>query len=226
MIILTGISGGIGQHLAKEISKIDKVIGIYKNSKPKAKLKNVKYIRCDVSKEKELFKLEKYIKNQNKLILISAAAIKQDAILINHSLSSWKKMINTNLVSNFLICKFLLKKMIFANWGRIIFFSSTGAKRGDVGTSGYSASKTGLVGLSKVISKEYGFYNITSNILDLGAFDAGMYKKLTYAEKTKIKNRIPSRKLGNISEIAKVIRLLTKSNFINGSILKVDGGAD
>ena len=55
MIILTGISGGIGLHLSKEISKIDKVIGIYKNSKPKVKLKNVKYIRCDISKEKELF---------------------------------------------------------------------------------------------------------------------------------------------------------------------------
>ena len=135
-------------------------------------------------------------------------------------------MIEINLVSNFMICKFILKKMIFANWGRIIFLSSTGAKRGEIGTSGYSASKTGLIGLSKVISKEYGLYNITSNILELGAFDVGMYKKLANTEKLKIKEKIPNKKLGNIDEIFQTIKLLIKSKFINGSVLKIDGGAD
>jgi len=226
MIILTGISGGIGLPLAKQVSKIDQVIGIYKNNKPKISIKNVIFLQCDISVEKQLTKLDKYIRSNDQLILISVAAVKFDSLLINQSMSSWKKMIDINLGSNFLICKYLIKKMIFSKWGRIIFFSSTGAKRGDIGTAGYSASKTGLYGLSKVISKEYGQYNITSNILELGAFEAGMYKKLNEKQKMKIINKLPNKKLGTINEITLAIKLLIKSSFINGSIIKIDGGAD
>ena len=226
MIILTGISGGIGLPLAKHVSKIDSVIGIYKENKPKIKIKNVKFVQCDISDENQLIKLEKYFKNKDPLILISAAAVKFDSLLINQSMNNWKKMIDVNLGSNFLLCKFLIKKMIFSKWGRIIFFSSTGSTRGDVGTSGYSASKTGLYGLSKVISKEYGQHNITSNIIELGAFEAGMYKRLSKKEKIKIIEKLPNKKLGSINEIALAVKFLIQSNFINGSIIKIDGGAD
>jgi len=226
MIILTGISGGIGLPLAKQVSKIDQVIGIYKNNKPEINIKNVTFLQCDISVEKQLTKLDKYIRSDDQLILISAAAVKFDSLLINQSFSNWKKMIDINLGSNFLICKYLIKKMIFSKWGRIIFFSSTGAKRGDIGTAGYSASKTGLYGLSKVISKEYGQYNITSNVFELGAFEAGMYKRLNEKQKIKIINKLPNKKLGTINEITLAIKLLIKSSFINGSIIKIDGGAD
>ena len=226
MIILTGISGGIGLPLAKQVSKIDQVIGIYKNNKPKINIKNVIFLQCDISVEKQLTKLDKYIRSNDKLILISVAAVKFDSLLINQSMNNWKKMIDINLGSNFLICKYLIKKMIFTKWGRIVFFSSTGAKRGDIGTAGYSASKTGLYGLSKVISKEYGQYNITSNVFELGAFEAGMYKKLNEKQKMKIISKLPNKKLGTINEITLAIKLLIKSSFINGSIIKIDGGAD
>ena len=226
MIILTGISGGIGLPLAKQVSKIDQVIGIYKNNKPEINIKNVTFLQCDISVEKQLTKLDKYIRSDDQLILISAAAVKFDSLLINQSFSNWKKMIDINLGSNFLICKYLIKKMIFSKWGRIIFFSSTGAKRGDIGTAGYSASKTGLYGLSKVISKEYGQYKITSNVFELGAFEAGMYKKLNEKQKMKIINKLPNKKLGTINEITLAIKLLIKSSFISGSIIKIDGGAD
>jgi len=226
MVILTGISGGIGLLLAKQLSKIDPVIGIYKSNKPEIKIKNVTFLQCDISVEKQLTKLDKYIRGNDQLILISAAAVKFDSLLINQSMNNWKKMIDINLGSNFLICKYLIKKMIFTKWGRIVFFSSTGAKRGDIGTAGYSASKNGLYGLSKVISKEYGQYNITSNIIELGAFDVGMYKKLNKKQKMRILNKLPNKKLGTINEIALTIKLLIKTSFINGSIIKIDGGAD
>lgn len=226
MIILTGVSGGIGLPLAKQLAKIDNVIGIYKKNKPVIKIKNVKFVKCDISEEKQLDKLKKYLKNKNKMILVSAAAVKLDNLLINQSISNWKKMIDVNLGSNFLLSKFFIKKMIFSKWGRIIFFSSTGARRGDVGTSAYSASKSGLRGLSKVISKEYAQYNITSNIIELGAFEAGMYKKLSNKEKIKILNKLPNKKLGTIKDISNVIKFLINTNFINGSVIKIDGGAD
>ena len=226
MIILTGASGGIGLPLIKKISKIDNVIGIYNKNKPKIKIKNVKFLQCDISNEKQIKKLDKYISSRDKIVLISAAAIKSDSLLIHQTLREWKKIVDINFFSNFLLSKYLMKKMIFSKWGRLIFFSSTGAKRGDVGTSSYSSSKTGLYGLSKVISKEYAQYNITSNIFELGAFDAGMYSKLSKKEKKKIINNLPNKKLGTVNDIILSVKLLIKSNFINGSVIKIDGGAD
>jgi NAD(P)-dependent dehydrogenase (short-subunit alcohol dehydrogenase family) len=212
--------------LAKQVSKFDKVIGIYRSNKPTIKIKNVTFVQCDILDERQLIKLDKHIKNKEQLILISAAAVKFDNLLINLSLRSWKQMIETNLGSNFLICKYLIKKMILSKFGRIIFFSSTGAKRGDPGTSAYSASKTGLNGLSKVISKEYGRYNITSNILELGAFKTGMYKDLSKKQQKKIIDKLPNKKLGSVTEITFAIKFLINSNFVNGSVIKIDGGAD
>ena len=226
MIILTGASGGIGLLLAKQISKIDKVIGIYNKNKPKNKIKNVTFLKCDILNEKQITKLDKYINSKDKLVLISSAGVKFDNLLINQTMSGWKKMIDTNLGSNFLICKYLIKKMLFSKFGRIIFFSSTGATRGDPGTSAYSASKTGLNGLSKVISKEYSQYSITSNILELGAFEVGMYKKLEKKQQKKLIDKLSNQKLGQISEITLAIKFLINSSFVNGSVIKIDGGAD
>ena len=108
----------------------------------------------------------------------------------------------------------------------IIFISSSGARDGDLGTGAYSSSKTGLIGLSKVISKEYGKYNITSNIIELGAFDTGMYKKLNQKIKNKIIKKIPSDKLGQKEDIINTIKFIIDTSFMNGSVVKIDGGAD
>ena len=114
--------------------------------------------------------------------------------------------------------------MIFSKWGRIIFFSSTGALRGDVGTSAYSASKTALYGLSKVISKEYGKYNITSNIISLGYFESKMWSSLNSNLQKKLLKQTLNGKLGDPSVIFDTIKLIVKHSYINMSKIDLDGG--
>ncbi len=227
MIILTGASGGIGQQIIKPLSKFDNVIGIYNLTKPKIDLKNVSFIKIDLLKEKEILKFIKKIGSSEKNItLINCAGVKKDNLIINQSYKQWKSIIDLNLNTSFLLSKHLLRKMIFNQWGRVIFISSSGARNGDLGTGAYSSSKTGLIGLSKVISKEYGKYNITSNIIELGAFDTGMYKKLNQKIRNKIIKKIPADKLGQKEDIVNTIKFIIDTSFINGSVVKIDGGAD
>ena len=96
--------------------------------------------------------------------------------------------------------------------------------RGDIGTVSYSTSKTALIGFSKVISKEYARFNITSNILSLGTFDTGMFHKINDNKKKEILKSIPSKKVGNISNIVNAVEFINKSDYVNGSIISIDGG--
>ncbi len=226
MIIITGSSGGIGLKLTELLSKYNKILGIYHKNKPKKKLSNVKFIRCNLSEKSQIKLLEKKIRNEKKIIFISLAGIKENNLLVSQSDEKIQNMLDLNIKSNIMLSKMLLKKMIFSKWGRLIFFSSTGASRGDIGISVYAATKTSLIGLSKVLSKEYGKYNITSNILDLGAFDAGMYRKLKKDSKKKILENLPNKELGNIKNIALAVKFLIENDFVNGSVIKLDGGAD
>ena len=114
--------------------------------------------------------------------------------------------------------------MMEDNWGRVIHISSHGAIDGDVGTMAYSASKSGLIGMSRVLGKEYARFKITSNVLVLGAFETGLFLELSDEQKDKIQKKISSKKLGNPSNIVNAIDFLIKSEYVNGSTINIDGG--
>ena len=118
----------------------------------------------------------------------------------------------------------LIPLMIKNKWGRFMFVTSTGGMRGDIGTASYSASKMGLIGLSRVISKEYSKFNITSNIISLGTFDTGLFQDLSEEKRKEIIDMIPSRKLGDIENIINSVDFIIKSDYVNGSIINIDGG--
>ena len=112
--------------------------------------------------------------------------------------------------------------MVKQKWGRIIHLSSI---RVASGTLSYSTTKHGLLGMSKVLAKEYAKFNITSNCLILGAFNTGMFKGLKEKVKKEMINQIPSRKLGDIESIANAIKFIVNSPFVNGASIQIDGGA-
>ena len=124
----------------------------------------------------------------------------------------------------FFLIKHLLPLMIAQNWGRIINVSSYLADNGAIGASAYSSSKSALIGLTKSLSKEYGRFNINSNIMELGYFDGGLADTLDEKIKKNILKRIPTKRLGNIEEISSCISLLIDSSYINGTTLKINGG--
>jgi len=226
MIIITGASGGIGNFLSHELIKGDNVIGTYNKHKPKIKNNKIIFEKVDLLDSAQIQKfIKKYQKKFKDLKLINCAAHKEDQLLVNTNLDKWNETINTNLTGSFLITKEILKLMVKNNFGRIFFLSSSEALKGAPGTSSYTASKAGIIGLSKVVSNEYAKFNITSNVLNLGAFDTGLYKKLNANIKKQILLSIPSKKLGTLKNISQCINFLIKSEFVNGSVIDINGGA-
>jgi len=221
IILLTGASGGIGFEILKSISKKNKVVAIYNKNKPKLNNKNVKLIKLDL--ENQISLNHKFLENK-KIIFINLAAIKIDNLLVNTKVETWEKIFQINVHSFFSILQIVLPYMIKKKWGRIISFSSTDGEIGDIGTSAYSASKYSLIGMNKVISKEYGKFGITCNMIVLGNFNYGMYKKLSQKKRNKLLEKVPNKKTGNITNIINAINYIINSEYVNGSRMKIDGG--
>ena len=116
--------------------------------------------------------------------------------------------------------------MMKNNWGRIINVSSTGGILGDKGAILYSMSKNATLSMMKVMSKEYGKFNITFNTLKLGNFNYGLFKKLNKEFRKKLLEKVPSKKTGNIKNILFAIDFLIKTDYVNGSSINIDGGLD
>ena len=216
MIILTGASGGIGLEIIEELSKLDNILAIYKNSKPSdINFENVTFCKVDISHNKEIKNFIDQEKSKLKNVtLVNLAAVSIDGLLANYDIEDWEKVISVNLTSNFLFSRYLIPIMIKDKWGRIIHVSSTNSA---IGAGAYSSSKTGLDGLSKALSKEYGRYNITSNIIKLGVFDTGMFHKLSDKNKKAFLDLVPSKKLGKTSNIVNAIDFLRVLLFLKTS---------
>ena len=132
-------------------------------------------------------------------------------------------VMQVNLKGNFLLTQGLLPQMIQEKCGRIIHISSVIGMSGRVGTVAYSASKTALLGMSRVLASEYGRFNITSNILNLGYFESGLADTLKGDVKKEVLSRIPSKSFGKISDIANAVEFLIKTGYVNGSVITIDG---
>lgn len=227
MIIVTGASGGIGKKILKDLSNIDRVIGIYNSNKPQIKSisNKCKLYKVNLLNNKNIVEFtENFLQKEKKITIIHLASIKKNKLLINQSMDDIKKDFDLNFFSATFFSKLLIPIMVRNNWGRFIFFSSTGGEKGDVGTASYTSTKMATLGLSKVISKEYGKFNITSNVIRLGNFNTGMYKKLSKSKQKELVQLIPSKKLGDFKDIVSAIKLIIKSNYINGAEINIDGG--
>ena len=101
--------------------------------------------------------------------------------------------------------------------------SSHGGMDGAAGTIAYSTSKTGLIGMSRVLGKEYARFHITSNVLVLGTFETGMFLQLSDEYKNKIRNQIPSKTFGDVTNISAAVDFLIKAEYVNASVINIDG---
>lgn len=172
----------------------------------------------------EPFDLNGALRKDAKIIFINFAASKEDRIFLNQTMDNFIETYKVNVLTNIRPLQSLIPKMISAKWGRIIFVSSTGAARGDVGISSYAASKSALLGLSGSLSKEYGRFGITANVLSLGYFDSELMRKVPEKKLNALMAGIPGRKIGTGRDIVAALRMLIDSDYINGSVIKLDGG--
>ena len=216
-IILTGASGGIGLAIRSELSKIDDLYPIA--NKNGLEFDN----KVDLTNIDSIKRFTEYWKEKlYNITVIHLAAVKIDELAVFVNEDNWDKVMDINLKGNFLLTKELIPIMMKEKWGRIIHIISSGL--GDVGTLTYSTSKFGLLGMSEVLSREYARYGITSNVLQLGYFQTGIWEKLSQVKKDELLNQIPSKQLGDPQNIVNAVKFIIDSPFVNGSVINVDGG--
>ncbi len=226
LILFFGSSSGIGQKLIEMLRKKYKIICFYNRSKLKIKkgieLKKVDFLRQnDLKKISSIRNIKKY-----KIVILNLASIKIDKLSLYVNDDEFKKAIDINVKSFLKIINLIIPHMMKNNWGRVINISSTGGSSGDKGTLLYSISKNASESMIKVMSKEYGKFDITFNNLKLGNFNYGLFQKLDKTFQKNLLNKVPSKKTGDVRNIFFAIEFLIKSNYVNGSSIRIDGGSE
>ena len=233
-IIVTGATGGIGNSIIKKLydnganilasgTKNEKLENLKKN------FDNIKILKFDIS---DSSKIENFIEDASKELnggldfIVNNAGITQDNLAIRMSLDEWKKVIDINLTSTFLMCKFAIKKMLKNKKGKIVNITSIVGHSGNLGQSNYTASKAGIVAMSKSLAIEYAKKNINVNCISPGFIKTAMTDKIDDKFKDIIISKIPSARLGEPDDIANAVLFLAsnQSDYINGETLHVNGG--
>ena len=233
-IIVTGASGGIGNSIVKKLYESEANVlasgtRIEKLEELKKIYNNIKILNFDISKSD---KIEKFIDNATDALggsldcMINNAGVTQDNLAIRMSIDEWKKVIDINLTSTFLMSKFAIKKMLKNKSGKIVNITSVVGHTGNVGQANYTASKAGIVAMSKSLAIEYAKKNININCISPGFIKTAMTDKIDDKFKETIISKIPSARLGEPDDIANAVLFLisSQSGYINGETLHVNGG--
>lgn len=218
MIIITGASRGIGKFLMQKfLDKGETVHGTYQTTTPDEHLMPFMK-KVDTSDYKDVKAWINGFENvPEKITLLNCAGINYNAVAHRADPETWARVINVNLVGTFNVINALLPIMRDQKYGRIINFSSVVGQMGIPGTSAYSASKTGMYGLTKSIAVESATKGITINNLRLGYFDIGMISEVPEKYQQAIKEKIPTGQFGNPQNIWNVVQFLRESDYVNGS---------
>ena len=233
-IIVTGATGGIGNSIVKKLYDAGANIlatgtKSEKLEELKKKFEGIKILKFDISQTDNL---ENFIEDATKQIggkldcLVNNAGITQDNLAIRMSIQEWKKVIDINLTSTFLISKFAIKKMLKNKKGKIINITSVVGHTGNLGQTNYTASKAGIVAMSKSLAIEYAKKNININCISPGFIKTAMTDKIDDKFKEVIISKIPSARLGEPRDVANAVIFLasSQSDYINGETLHVNGG--
>lgn len=233
-IILTGATGTIGRSiLDKLISAGSNVLATGTNEEKlnsiQEEFKNVNVLKFDISNHK---KIEEFVEDCGKIfsnkidVLINNAGITQDNLSIRMKEDEWNKVIEINLSSTFFITKNVIKKMLKSKNGKIINVTSVVGHTGNIGQANYSASKAGVIAMSKSLAQEYGKKNITVNCVSPGFIISDMTDKISENHTELMKSRISLNKFGNPEDVANTIAFLSSnlSDYITGETIHVNGG--
>ena len=235
--LITGGSRGIGKSISIEIGKEFHVVVGYVNSKDKAAEVcdvisssggSASTVKIDISNKESVdqafSEIEKTYGSVD--VLINNAGITKDNILPRMKNDEWEDVIQTNLTGSFYTSQRATKQMMKNKWGRIVFISSVVGLSGNQGQSNYAASKAGLIGLSKSISKELGSRNITSNVIAPGYIETDMTSFLNDENKDEIIGQLSIKRMGKPEDISNIVSFLCKdeSEYITGQVIPVDGG--
>ena len=232
-ILITGATGGIGREIVKKFISLEgNVIATGTNVERLDLLKkdfpNISVIKFDISDHS---KIEEFIDNATAQltgldILINNAGTNMDNLSLRMKDDEWKKVIDINLTSTFLLSKYAIKKMLKNKYGRIVNITSVVGHTGNLGQSNYSASKAGIIGMTKSLAIEYAKKNITVNCVSPGFIVSAMTTNIAEKVKIYLTSRIPMGKLGTGEDVSNSVAFLSseQASYITGETIHVNGG--
>ena len=232
-ILITGASGGIGNALVKKfVSLGGNVLGAGTKTEKldliKKQYPNIKVKKFDIGNHSGI---EEFIDSVSlelgRLdVLINNAGINMDNLSLRMKDEEWKKVIDINLTSTFLLSKHAIKKMLKNKFGRIVNITSVVGHTGNLGQSNYSASKAGIIGMSKSLANEYAKKNITVNCVSPGFIVSDMTMNIADKVKLYLTSRIPMGKLGTGEDVSNCVAFLSseQASYVTGETIHVNGG--
>ncbi|MEU3473991.1 3-oxoacyl-ACP reductase FabG1 [Rhodococcus sp. NPDC006774] len=159
-------------------------------------------------------------------VLVANAGITDDTLLMRMTEDQFQRVIDANLTGAFRVAKRANRAMLRARWGRMIFLSSVVAMAGGPGQINYAASKAGVIGMARSITRELGSRSITANVVSPGFIETDMTAELSDDLRSKAKEFIPLQRLGQPEDVAAVVSFLAgpDSSYVSGAVIPVDGG--
>jgi len=232
-VLITGATGGIGNCIVKKFfDNGSKILATGTNEEKLKKLSaNFKGIETEKFQLSDHDKIEEFIEKVSKKldgldILVNNAGITLDSLTIRLTEENWKKVLDINLTSTFLMCKAAIKRMIKSKSGKIINITSIVGHTGNFGQANYSASKAGIVAFSKSLALEYAKKSININCVSPGFIKTEMTDKIPEEIKKMLISKIPSGDLGTGDDVSNCVAFLASdmANYINGETIHVNGG--
>ena len=232
-ILITGASGGIGKALVKKFLDLNgTVLATGTNTDKLDSLKkeypSISVLKFDISDHS---KIEEFIENVSSQlvgldVLINNAGITNDNLSLRMKEEEWKKVIDINLTSTFYLCKYAIKKMLKNKYGRVVNISSIVGHTGNLGQSNYSASKAGIIAMSKSLAIEYAKKNITVNCVSPGFIQSKMTDNIVESIKLVLTSKIPMSRLGTGEDVSNTVAFLSSdaASYITGETIHVNGG--
>ena len=232
-VLITGATGGIGKALVKKFLSLEGSVfatgtKIENLEKLKKEFPSINILKFDISNHD---KIEEFIENAHSQlagldILVNNAGTNVDNLSLRMKNEEWKKVIDINLSSTFILSKYAIKKMLKNKYGRIINITSIVGHTGNLGQSNYAASKAGIIGMSKSLAIEYAKKNITINCVSPGFIQSKMTDNIVESIKSILTSKIPMSKLGTGEDVANTVAFLASdsANYITGETIHVNGG--
>lgn len=231
VILITGGTGAIGSAIAAEFARTDDVVITYNRREQEAQRLcgelHCTAVQADVSDYASAQNAVRQVMDEFGRIdvLVNNAGIAQIKLFTDITPEDWNRVLSVNLTGCFNMTQAAVKSMISRKSGAVVNISSVWGVFGGACESAYSASKAGMIGLTKALARELGASGITVNCVAPGVIESPMNSShLTTEELSELAEQTPVCRLGQPSEVAKAVRALAENRFITGQVLGVDGG--